>query len=161
VQPSLFNSEFLRRHSDRVAFGGVTLRGRGCTHSSCVCRLATQSQDQHLLLYQIVSADGQHVQSTPIPTSRGQLMHDFGITRNFAVFVEQSLVFDPFPMFVSDTLPITYDKDAQCRCRPNSFAISPGNALQSPPHLHLFWNPAPLLKRKKRLQAVDFWSIPA
>jgi carotenoid cleavage dioxygenase-like enzyme len=67
-------------------------------------------------MYQVVSADGNHVRSTPVPTSRGQMMHDFGITRNFAVFVEQALVFDPVPMFVSGTLPITLDKEAQCRC---------------------------------------------
>ena len=81
----------------------------------CVCRLAKQTEDQELLVYQVVSADGKHVRKTPIQTSRGQMMHDFGITKHFAVFVEQALVFDPVPMFLADTLPITLDTDAVCR----------------------------------------------
>ena len=67
-------------------------------------------------MYQVASADGKHVRKTPIQTSRGQMMHDFGITKHFAVFVEQALVFDPVPMFLADTLPITLDTDAVCRC---------------------------------------------
>lgn len=81
-----------------------------------ICRLAKKTEDEHLLLYQIVSPDGKRVTTTPVPTSRGQMMHDFGITRRFAVFVEQALVFDLAPMFMSDTLPITLDTRAQCRC---------------------------------------------
>lgn len=81
-----------------------------------VFRLAKQTEDQDLLTYQVVSKDGRSVTNTPVPTSRGQMMHDFGITRNFAVFVEQALVFDPAPMFLADTLPITLDTEAQCRC---------------------------------------------
>lgn len=91
----------------------TTLQHEDC---SVVCRLAKQTEDQELLTYQVVSPDGKIVKTTPIPTSRGQMMHDFGITKNFAVFVEQALVFDPATMFKSDTVPITLDRKAQCRC---------------------------------------------
>ena len=77
-------------------------------------------------MYQVVSKNGTEVRNTPVATSRGQMMHDFGITRNFAVFVEQALVFDPAPMFISDTLPITLDTEVTCRhaSRPPSACCS-------------------------------------
>lgn len=45
--------------------------------------------------YNTVSADGKLSEGTPIDVQRSQLMHDFGVTPNYAVFLDQNLVFNP------------------------------------------------------------------
>lgn len=45
--------------------------------------------------YNTVSPDGKLSEGTRIDVQRAQLMHDFGITPNYAVFLDQNLIFSP------------------------------------------------------------------
>ena len=52
------------------------------------------------MTYSTVSADGRLSKGTAIDVQRAQLMHDFGITPNYAVFIDQNLVMTPQAPFL-------------------------------------------------------------
>jgi carotenoid cleavage dioxygenase-like enzyme len=71
--------------------------------------------DDHLCVYHVASPDGKLSRDYPVDISRGQMMHDFAITENFAVFLDSAVVFDPVHMVTNDALPFRGDFEQPCR----------------------------------------------
>lgn len=83
------NSIARRVHGDtRTVTGGATAQA---THRGSACRIGLTSP----VTYSTVSADGRLSKGTAIDVQKAQLMHDFGITPNYAVFIDQNLVMTP------------------------------------------------------------------
>lgn len=80
-----------------------------------MCRVATTSEDQSLCVYHVASPDGKLSRQYPVDISRGQMMHDFAITENFAVFCDAAVAFDPTNMVTKGGLPFAMDKSQPSR----------------------------------------------
>jgi carotenoid cleavage dioxygenase-like enzyme len=65
--------------------------------------------------YNSVSPSGELSENFPVPLSRPQMMHDFAITANYAVFMDHALVFEPQEMVKRNTLPFIFDRKRPCR----------------------------------------------
>jgi carotenoid cleavage dioxygenase-like enzyme len=70
-----------------------------------------------LCVMNIVSPDGSLSQDYVVPISRGQMMHDFAITENYAVFFDSSIVFDLSNMIQDPRcgMPFRNDTDTPSR----------------------------------------------
>jgi carotenoid cleavage dioxygenase len=59
----------------------------------------------------IVSPDGTFSRDYPVPISRGQMMHDFAITKNYTVFLDSAMVFDLWNMIRDPRLGMPFRND--------------------------------------------------
>lgn len=66
-------------------------------------------------MYHVASPDGKLSKDYPVDISRGQMMHDFAITENFAVFCDAAVAFDPANMITNNSLPFSMDKSQPSR----------------------------------------------
>jgi carotenoid 9,10(9',10')-cleavage dioxygenase 1 len=81
-----------------------------------MCRAVSKSGDDPLCVLNIISADGKISTDHIVPIHRGQLMHDFGITKSYAVFVDNAVVFKPEAMIADPCkgFPFLMDKGSPC-----------------------------------------------
>lgn len=82
------------------------------TECACVyrcCRVTKTAPGQHLCVYHKASPDGTLSPDYPVNISRGQMMHDFAITENHAVFCDAGVVFNPIHMITQGGLPFEND----------------------------------------------------
>lgn len=47
------------------------------------------------MVYKVVDPQGSVVSSVPITIPRGVMMHDFAVTKDYAIFLDCPLVFSP------------------------------------------------------------------
>jgi carotenoid cleavage dioxygenase-like enzyme len=66
------------------------------------------------LTYHVLGAAGQLVHSAPITTPKGTMMHDFMITRDYAIFMDLPVVFD-FDAMATRGAPFAWDDTYRAR----------------------------------------------
>jgi carotenoid cleavage dioxygenase-like enzyme len=66
-------------------------------------------------VYNITSPEGRLSPDYPISISRPQMMHDFAISENYAIFIDSALIFDPKNMVRSGGMPFVTDKSRPSR----------------------------------------------
>ena len=65
--------------------------------------------------YYVCAADGTVSRCVNIDVSRPQMMHDFCITRNYAIFLDNALVFDGAHVAKGGSIPFVSDTTKPCR----------------------------------------------
>jgi hypothetical protein len=68
-----------------------------------VCRMVSTGDDDPLCIFNTISPNGEISPDHRVPIARGQLMHEFSITRSYAVFIDNAIVFTPEGM-ITDPL---------------------------------------------------------
>lgn len=61
-------------------------------------------------VYNIIFPQGRLSPDYPISISRPQMMHDFAMSENYAIFLDTALVFDPKNMVKTGGMPFVTDK---------------------------------------------------
>lgn len=78
--------------------------------TSEMCFISYQVDKTPHLTYGVLDAEGKPLHVTPVPIRFPQMLHDFAITRSYAVFWDLPLAFEPKEMVTEDKLPFVYDK---------------------------------------------------
>ena len=78
--------------------------------TSEMCFISYQVDKTPHLAYGVLDADGKPLHVTPVPIRFPQMLHDFAITRSYAVFWDLPLVFEPKEMVAGDKLPFVFEK---------------------------------------------------
>ena len=60
------------------------------------------------MTYFTISPAGQKGKNHPVDVQAAQVMHDFAVTENYAVFMDQALVMDGRTMVQEKSLPVKY-----------------------------------------------------
>ena len=75
------------------------------------------------LTYGVLDADGKPVHVTPVPIRFPQMMHEFAISKSYAIFWDLPLAYEPKAMVTEDKLPFVFDKP-----RGSAFGVLPRRA---------------------------------
>ena len=67
--------------------------------------------------YFTVSPCGHKSPSYPVDVQASQVMHDFAVTENYAVFMDHALIFDPQHMVKENSLPFRCATGCFCDLR--------------------------------------------
>lgn len=98
------------RHAPDIAANALAL---SANTSCCHCR--PDGKPAEWCKYYVCAADGAVSRTVTIDLSRPQMMHDFAITRNYAVFLDAAIVFDPSKLVKGGNIPFVSDKTSPCR----------------------------------------------
>jgi carotenoid cleavage dioxygenase-like enzyme len=79
-----------------------------------MCRVDSSKSDEWCV-YKQIEADGRISIERSIDLSQPQMMHDFAMTKNFVIFLDGAIVFDPKAMVRDGTMPFVTDTEKPCR----------------------------------------------
>lgn len=71
-------------------------------------RLCEKGEEDAHVVYFSVDASGNKSKSYPVDVQAAQIMHDFAVTENYAVFLDHALVLDVKHMVKEKSLPFKY-----------------------------------------------------
>lgn len=82
-----------------------------------MCRAVSTGDDDPLCIFNTISACGEISPDHIVPIKRGQLMHDFSITKSYAIFFDHAIVFKPEEMITNPHKgsPFSMDEVSPCR----------------------------------------------